>query len=117
MKGLDGPDLPYEIRNFTVGGWGATIRYDFSRDIGAPVTLTRFDPTGTKVLVVRGEIVGSGGVDQVGCSLSVHVKVRDIVDLFKKELDFGHHLAVAYGDYVDDIKELGELIGFEVMEA
>ena len=117
MKGLDEPDLPYEIKNFTVGGWGATIRYDFSRDIGAPVTLARFDPTGTRVLVVKGEIAGSGGVDQVGCALQAHIKVRDIVDLFHKEMDFGHHLAVVYGDYVQDVKELGELMGFEVVAA
>jgi len=117
MKGLEGPDLPYEIRNFTMGGWGATIRYDFSQDVGTPVTLARFDPTGTKVLVIKGEIVGCGGFDQVGCSLSVHIKVRDIVDLFHKELDFGHHLAMVYGDYLDEIKELGEIMGFEVVEA
>jgi hypothetical protein len=117
MKGFDQPDLPYEIRDFTVGGWGATIRYDFSRDIGAPVTLARFDPTGTRLLAVRGEIAGSAGVDQVGCALSAHIKVRDIVDLFHKELDFGHHLAVVYGDYVQDVKELGEIMGFRVVEA
>jgi len=117
MKGLDEPDLPYEIRNFTVGGWGATLRYDFSQDIGAPVTLARFDPTGTKVLVVKGEIAGCEGFDRVGCSLSAHVKVRDIVDLFHKELDFGHHLAMVYGDYVEEVKELGEIMGFEVVEA
>lgn len=117
MKGLDEPDLPYEIRNFTVGGWGATIRYDFSRDIGSPVTLARFDPTGTKVLVVKGEIAGCGGFDEVGCSLRVHIKVRDIVDLFHKELDFGHHLAMVYGDYVQEVKELGGMMDFEVVEA
>jgi len=116
MKGLEGPDLPYEIRNFTVGGWGATIRYDFSRDKGAPVTLARFDPTGSKVLAVKGEVAGSEGIDQVGCSLRVHVKVRDIADLFRKEMDFGHHLAVVYGDYVQDIQELGQMMGFEVVE-
>ena len=116
-KGLDEPDLPYEIRDFTVGGWGATIRYGFSQDIGAPVTLARFDPTGTRVLVVGGEIAGSAGVDQVGCALSAHIKVRDIVDLFHKEMGLGHHLAVVYGDYVQDIKEPGEIMGFEVVEA
>jgi len=117
MKGLDGPDLPYEIRNFAVGGWGATIRYDFAQDMGAPVTLARYDPTGTRVLVVGGRIAGGGGFDRVGCSLSVYVKVRDIVDLYHKEMDFGHHLAMVYGDYVDQVKQLGAVMGFEVVEA
>jgi L-fucose isomerase-like protein len=117
MKGLDGPDLPYEIRNFTEGGWGATIRYDFSRDIGAPVTLARFDPAGARVLAVRGEIAGSAGVDRIGCALCAHVKVRDIVDLYHKEIDFGHHLAVVYGDYMEDIRALSEIMGFAVVAA
>jgi L-fucose isomerase-like protein len=117
MKGLGSSDLPYEIRNFTVGGWGATVRYDFSRDTGEPVTMARFNPAATKLLVVKGEIAGGGGFGNIGCALSAHVKVRDIVDLFHKEMDFGHHLALVYGDYVDDMKELGKLMGFEVVEA
>lgn len=117
MKGLDEPDLPYEIRSFTVAGWGATIRYDFSRDVGTPVTLARFDPTGTRLLAFRGELVGCAGFDRVGCALSAHVKVRDVVDVFHKELDFGHHLAVVYGDYMDEVRELGEMMGLEVIEA
>ena len=117
MKGLNGPDLPYEIRNFTVGGWGATIRYDFSRDIGEPVTMARFNPAATKLLVARGEIAGSGGFDRVGCSLSAHVKVRDAVELLHKEVDFGHHLALVYGDYTEELRELGRMMGIEVIEA
>jgi len=118
MKGLDAPDLPYQIRSFTVGGWGVTVRYDFSRDLGETVTLARFNPVGTKVLVARGEIAGSGGVDEVGCSLSVHIKLaNDIRDFFYKQRDFGHHLAMVYGDYIEDIKMLGEIMGFEVVEA
>jgi len=117
MKGFDAPDLPYEIRNFTVGGWGATLRYDFARDRGDSVTLARFDPTGSKVLVAKGEIVGSAGFDKVGCALSAHIKVKDIVDLYRKEMGFGHHLAMVYGDYVEQVKDLGELMGYEVVEA
>ncbi|MGC9359607.1 MAG: hypothetical protein ACP5G7_04415 [Anaerolineae bacterium] len=117
MKGLDAPDLPYEIRNFTMGGWGATLRYDFARDRGAPVTMARFDPTGRKVLVAKGEIAGGAGFDKVGCALTVHVKVRDIVDLYRKEMGFGHHLAMVYGDYVGQVRDLGEIMGFEVVEA
>ena len=117
MKGLSGPDLPYEIRSFTVGGWGATIRYDFSMDKGETVTMARFDPTVSRLLVVRGEIVGSAGVKEVGCSLRAYIKVRDVVDLFHKEADFGHHLAMVYGDYTRELRELADLMGFKVVEA
>ena len=117
MKGLDGAELPYEIRNFTMGGWGATLRYDFSRDKGEVVTLARFNPTATKLFVARGEIVGCGGFNEVGCSLRAEIKVRDARDFFHKEMDFGHHLAMVYGDYTDDLKYLGELVGFRVVEA
>lgn len=117
MKGLDKPDLPYGVRNFTVGGWGATVRYDFSRDKGETVTLARFNPTATKLFVAMGEIVGCGGFDDVGCSLRAHIKVRNVVDLFHKEADFGHHLAMVYGDYTQEVRELGDLIGFDVVES
>ena len=116
MKGLDSPDLPYEIRNFTFKGWGAAIRYDFSRDIGEPVTLARFNPAATKLLVAEGTISGVGGFDGLGCSLRAHIKVKDAVELFHKEADFGHHLAMVYGDYVEDLKELGKMMHFEVVE-
>jgi len=117
MKGLDAQPLPYDIRSFTVGGWGVTVRYDFSRDVGSPVTLARFDPSGTRLLVVSGEITGGTMFESIGCGLGPEFKVRDVVDLFRKEADFGHHLALVYGDYVDDIKDLGALMRFEVVEA
>ncbi len=116
MKGLEEPDLPYEIRNFTVGGWGATIRYDFSRDRGETVTMARFNPTATKLLVAKGKIVGCGGFDMVGCSLRAEIRVRDAVKLFHSEMEFGHHLAMVYGDYTEDLKNLGKIMGFEVVE-
>lgn len=98
MKGLAGPDLPYEIRNFTFDAWGGTIGYDFTLDIEQQVTLARFEPMATRLLVAKGEIAGGGEFNQIGCSLSAHVKVEDAVELIHKEVDFGHHLAMAYGD-------------------
>jgi len=117
MKGFDQPPLPYELRNFTVNGWGATVRYDFNRDKGQPVTLARFNPAGDKVLVAAGTIVGGGNFDQIGCSLAVDVGVHDVVDLFEKEQDFGHHLAMVYGDYTDDIRRLGKLMDLEIVQS
>ena len=117
MKGLNGPELPYEIRNFTFGGWGVTLRYNFSKDKGEKVTLARFNPIGNKLLTTTGEIVGGGGFNEIGCSLRVYIKVPDITDFLHKEIDFGHHLAMAYGDYTQEIKEIADLIKFEVVEA
>jgi len=117
MKGLAQPNLPYAIRPFTVGGWGVTLRYDFSRDLGEPVTLARFDPAARKLLVARGQIAGGTGYDQIGCSLGVHVGLKDVVDFFDKQQDFGHHMAMVYGDYAEDLRRLGRIMDIQVVEA
>ena len=117
MKGLDAPNLPYAIRPFTVGGWGVTLRYDFSRDLGEPVTVARFDPRARKLLVAVGEIVGGDGYDKIGCSLGAHISINDVVDFFDKQQDFGHHMAMAYGDYAEDIGRLGRMMGVQIIRA
>jgi len=117
MNGFNKPALPYELRNFTVGGWGATVRYDFSRDKGQPVTLARFNPAGDKVLVATGKIVGGDNFDQIGCSLALDIAVNDVMDLFEKEQDFGHHLAVVYGDYSDEIRRLANIMKFSIVQS
>jgi len=116
MKGFDADDLPYTLTPFTQGGWGATIRYDFSRDVGEAVTLARFDPAARRLLVTTGEITGGDGVDTVGCSLSARVRVGDAVELFHREADFGHHLAMVYGDYAEELRELAGVMDFDIVE-
>ncbi len=116
MNGLEQPDLPFEIRNFTAGGWGATVRYDFSRDQGQPVTLGRFDPAATKLLVARGEVVRGFGTDRSGCSLGLDLKVPRLMDLYHEHAAFGQHLAVVYGDYSRELKQLAALMNLSVVE-
>ena len=43
-----------------------------------------------------------------------HVKVHDIREFFEKQMYFGHHMAMVYGDYLTTIQYLGEVMGFEV---
>jgi L-fucose isomerase-like protein len=116
MRGFDTQNLPYTIAPFTHAGWGATLRYDFSRDTGQPVTLARFDPAAKRLLIARGEITGGDGVSTLGCSLGVAIRVNDAVELFHQEAEFGHHLAMVYGDYVEDLRELSRLMGLGLAE-
>jgi len=117
MKGIDKEMMPYRIQSFTHSGWGATIRYDFNRDKGETITLLRFHPTGKKMLAVKGEIVAGAGLDTIGCATGVYYQVNDVKDFFKKQLEFGHHFAWVYGDYIEKIKDLGDILGIEVITA
>ena len=117
MKGFDKADLSYEIVNFTEGGWGATIRRDYSLDKGQAVTIAAFNSSLAKLLVVKGEMAGSIAYDEVGCRLMAVVRVPDVVKLYHevhRSGFIGHH-SMVYGDYTQDIVELGELMGFEVV--
>ncbi len=126
MKGLEGGDLPYEIRNFTTEGWGATVRYDFSKDVGEEVTLVRFNPQATKLLVTKGKIVKDnpanpewlkgGGFSKAGCVLNVSVKIPNAIEVFHEQANFGHHFAMVYGDYTKQLRKLSEMMKFEVVE-
>ena len=115
MKGFNTPDLPYELVNFTDSGFGATLRYDFARDTGEPVTLGRFDRSGDRMLVKQGIIDGSFDVRTVGCKLGIFIKMDDAMDYYEKSKEFGHHLSMVYGDYTRQIKRLGEVMKFEVV--
>ena len=116
MYGLESKDLPYEIRNFANGGWGTTIRYDFSRDKGKTVTLGRFDPLAKKMLLIKGEVVRGLGFNGTSCSLGLEIRVSNAMRYFHLSSDFGHHLAMVYGDYTEEVKKLGNLMNFEVVE-
>jgi len=115
LKGIEQPMTPYEITSFTQAGFGATLRYDFSQDSGEPVTVSRFDPSATKLLVSKGTVIGGSGLDGCGCAQTVNIRIPNGKQLLRKQQDFGHHLALVFGDYIDEIDLLGELMGFEVV--
>jgi L-fucose isomerase-like protein len=115
MKGFDSPSLPYELRNFTVGGWGVTFRYDFSRDKGQVVTIARANPGQTKILLARGEIQEGFGFDRISCTLGVRIKVRNTLKLFRNAADYGGHLIMAYGDYIEQMEDLSKVMNFDLL--
>ncbi len=45
------------------------------------------------------------------------MKIEDQEDFFYKHINFGNHLVVTYGDYVKELKMLGDALGLEVVVA
>lgn len=113
LRGFDQPRPEYDIHSFTAAGFGATFRYDFGQDEGEQVTLARFHPHGDKVLVTAGAIAGGGGLTGCGCSQRVQVTVPDGRQLMRQLQNFGHHLTLVYGDFTEDIEDLGDVMSFE----
>ena len=117
LRGYDKDNAPYAIRSFTHSNWGATIRYDFANDAGQVITMCNFDPSCKKLFVARGKIVGGIGYTDINCSEGVLFEVDDSRQFFKKMSLVGNHIPLVYGDYVDQITELAEVIGLEVLTA
>jgi len=116
MEGLDKPDMPYDIGQFTFEGWGSKFQIDMAKGSTKTVTIGRFSRDGSSILLARGKILGCA-YHTYGCSPDVYYSVEGGAWEFVHELaegGYGHHLAVVYGDYVEDVKTLGKYTGFKV---
>jgi len=116
MMGYEQADLPFRIVNFTERNWGATLRYDFSRDRGMPVTFCRMSPKLDKMVVVRGEMQDVDGLDQWGCTLKAIIQVSDALKYFQAAKQTGHHYSMVYGDYLRQLRTTAEVLHMEMEE-
>ena len=116
MMGYEQPDLPFSMVSFTERNWGATLRYDFSRDRGMPVTFCRMTPKLDKMVVVRGEMLDVGGLDQWGCQLKAVIQVSDAMKYFQAARQTGHHYSMVYGDFISQMRTSAEVLGMEMEE-
>lgn len=118
MAGYDKPDLPYHLHHFVESGWGTKVMIDFTQLEEKTVTLARFNPLATKIYLAKGEVVDCTGFNKgnlIGCSLAAHIKVHDTRKTLKKLNEFGSHLSMVYGDYIDEITELADMMGLDVV--
>jgi len=118
MNGFSEPGLPYQLGRFVHSGWGTKAVVDFMNNAEKRVTVARMNPTATKVLLLKGRLVGSSGWDSdtLGCSVEAQVKPVDSGDsaaFVRKQKDYGNHLIWTYGDYVDDMVQLCDMLGFQ----
>ncbi len=118
MNGFDQPGLPYKLGRFVSAGWGAKAVVDFMNNGDKDVTVVRINPQATGMLLLRGRLVGSAGWegDNLGCSVEARIKPKEgrAVDFARKQADYGNHLIWVYGDYADQMKQLGQMLGMTV---
>lgn len=118
MNGYDRPDLPYQLGRFVQSGWGTKLVVDFMHNHEKVTTVARVDPSATKLLVLRGELVGASGWgrDRLGCSVEALIKPPQgkTDEFLKKRLEYGNHLQWVYGDFTRQLRQLGQMLGLEV---
>ena len=76
--------------------------------------IARANPGQTKILLTKGEVQEVFGVDKISCSLGVRIKVRDTLKLFRNAADYGAHFVMVFGDYIEQMKDLSEVMNFDI---
>lgn len=118
MNGFDERGLPYQLGRFVESGWGTKVAVDFMNNNEKRVTVARIDPTATKMLLLKGQLVGASGWgrDNLGCSVEARIKPQtgSADEFVTKQGDYGNHLIWVYGDYAEQMKQLGELLSLQV---
>jgi L-fucose isomerase-like protein len=117
MNGYAQPPLPYKLGRFVQSGWGAKAVVDFANNAEKKVTVVRIDPTATRMLVLQGRLVGSEGWDgdNLGCSVEARIEPCEgsAEDFIRRQLDYGNHLIWVFGHYIDEMRQLADLLGME----
>ena len=116
-SGYDSDEMaPYAVGPFTSSKrFGATFRYDFAKDKGEVVTFLRFNPEGTKMLVTRSHILDGTGYERYGCPEGLYYRIENRDEFFQTQIEFGSHMVMSYGDYVQDLKDFAKIMGLEMI--
>ena len=115
MKGFDEEGARYAIRPFAYSGFGVTMRRDFDHDKGQVITMCRFSPNCDKLLVSKGTLTGGFGYDMDNCTHGALFQVADTQKFYNAQIYVGNHVPFVYGDYADELAELGRILGLEVL--
>ena len=115
MKGFNAELGKYALDSFAASGFGATIRYDFNQDLGETITALRVAPDGKRMLVAKGEVVAAAGAEMRSCDEGFFYRVKDNRSLYYNQINFGNHLSIVFGDYTEELKILGQVLGMEVV--
>lgn len=115
LKGYDAEPENYSMRSFAFSGWGATLRYDFTKDMDEAVTVIRIDPTLNRLLAIRGKIKGQLGYKRQNCSTACVYQVEDARAAYLKTMEFGSHMVLTYGDHTEALRQFCDVMGLELV--
>ena len=107
MKGLREEGYSYSLYDFHGQKYGVTLYVDL--ELNKDVTLARMHMSLDKILVFHGKVISS--YQGISCRQTLDILVENPRMLLKKLSIYGHHFALVYGDYVDEITELSEVLG------
>ena len=115
MNGFDQPDLDFSIYSFTGQGFGGKIQIDFSQNREDEVTLARFDPTGTKMLIKTGRVLRTE-YRETYCSPFYYLEMENVRGYLHEMMNFGHHQALVFGNQISKMRVLADMMGFTLVE-
>lgn len=115
MNGYDTKPLEYKLWAFTGQGFGGKLQVDFTENEQDHVTLARFNPAGDTICVKVGQVLRSE-YDEVYCSPYYYIQMDDARRYMHHLAGFGHHQVLVFGDYMQELKDLAEIMNFKVLE-
>jgi L-fucose isomerase-like protein len=114
LHGIQKAADKYALRHFAYDqGFGAIQRHEFDDDKGQTITFCRISQDLKQMLIGTGEIAFGVGYDTDNCNGGFVFKVSDSRELFEKQMQFGMHLPIVYGDYADDLAFIAKRMGLE----
>ncbi len=111
MDGPEAPAEPYAIRSHMEDNRGVAVQVKMR--MGQEITLAKLADAGT-MLISTGKIIDNPEGPR-GCRTKVTTQVAD-ADKLLHDYRGGLHRLIFYGNWVSEIKKMGRLAGFEVVE-
>jgi L-fucose isomerase-like protein len=99
LLGYDKPHFPYDVRTHHETNLSATPKPVFEKGV---VTVAGFPEDFKKMLIIRGQVIGSP--DLRICRSQVEVKVNDAEAVLNDWQGF--HWSLVYGDYVKELEKI-----------
>ena len=115
MNGYGKPPLQYKLWAFTGQGFGGKLQVDFTQNTEPYVTLGRFNPQADTLSLKRGEVLRSE-YDEVYCSPYYYIQMNDARGFMHQLASFGHHQVLVFGDHAPMLRQVAEVMGFNIME-